>query len=382
MIQNIEKLFVEKYGKQPVIVAAPGRVNLIGEHTDYNQGFVLPGAVDKKIYMAIAENGTNTINIFARQFNNSHSFSLDDIQPVKGWPTYLLGVTFYMLQAGATVRGMDVVIDGDIPVGAGMSSSAALCSAFGCAINTLFGNSFSRMQLALIGQKTEHHFAELQCGIMDQFASMHGKAGHVMRLDCSNLEFEYIPFDFPDYKIVLVNSMVSHSLASSEYNTRRFQCEEGVRVMQGWLKRDLKSLRDITVEELETYREKLDEEVYRRCSFILNENRRLLKGCEFLQNNDLEGFGQLMYQTHDGLSRWYEVSCPELDFLEEKARSFKGVAGSRMMGGGFGGCTINIVPNAVLGDFTDFMRDAYNREYAKTPEIYITQLDEGAGVVK
>ncbi|MET0299828.1 MAG: galactokinase [Flavitalea sp.] len=382
MIQNIEKLFVEKYGKQPVIVAAPGRVNLIGEHTDYNHGFVLPGAVDKKIYMAIAENGTNTINIFARQFNNSHSFSLDDIHPVKGWPTYLLGVTFYMLQAGATVRGMDVVIDGDIPVGAGMSSSAALCSAFGCAINTLFGNSFSRMQLALIGQKTEHHFAELQCGIMDQFASMHGKAGHVMRLDCSNLEFEYIPFDFPDYKIVLVNSMVSHSLASSEYNTRRFQCEEGVRVMQQWLKRDVKYLRDITIDELETYREKLDEEVYRRCSFILNENRRLLKGCEFLQNNDLEGFGQLMYQTHEGLSRWYEVSCPELDFLEEKARSFKGVSGSRMMGGGFGGCTINIVPNSVLGDFTDFMRDEYNREYAKTPEVYITQLDEGAGLVK
>ncbi|HMF69852.1 MAG TPA: galactokinase family protein, partial [Flavitalea sp.] len=184
MINSIRSSFQEKYGKQPLIVAAPGRVNLIGEHTDYNQGFVLPGAVDKKIYMGIAENNTNTVNIYARQFNNSFSFSLDDLQPVKGWPTYLVGVSFYMLKAGATIRGMDVIIDGDIPVGAGMSSSAALCSAYGSAINEIFNNGLSRMQLALIGQKTEHHFAEVQCGIMDQFASMHGKAGHVMKLDC------------------------------------------------------------------------------------------------------------------------------------------------------------------------------------------------------
>ncbi|RYZ31411.1 MAG: galactokinase, partial [Sphingobacteriales bacterium] len=213
------------------------------------------------------------------------------------------------------------------------------------------------------------------------FASMHGKAGHVMKLDCSNLEFEYIPFDFPDHKIVLVNSMVSHSLASTEYNTRRLQCEEGVRIMQEHLGRDLHSLRDISLEELETHADKLPEEVYRRCSFILNENRRLLRGCELLQKNDLEGFGQLMYQTHDGLSRWYEVSCPELDFLEEKARAFKGVSGSRMMGGGFGGCTINIVPNANVNAFTEHMRDAYFREYGKNPETYITQLDDGAGVI-
>ncbi|HTF30415.1 MAG TPA: galactokinase [Flavitalea sp.] len=382
MINSIRSSFQEKYGKQPLIVAAPGRVNLIGEHTDYNQGFVLPGAVDKKIYMGIAENNTNTVNIYARQFNNSFSFSLDDLQPVKGWPTYLVGVSFYMLKAGATIRGMDVIIDGDIPVGAGMSSSAALCSAYGSAINEIFNNGLSRMQLALIGQKTEHHFAEVQCGIMDQFASMHGKAGHVMKLDCRNLEYEYIPFDFPDHKIVLVNSMVSHSLASTEYNTRRLQCEEGVRILQNFLTRDVHSLRDITISELETYREKLPEEVYRRCYYILNENMRLLKGCELLRKNDLDGFGKLMYQSHEGLSKWYEVSCPELDFLAEKARDYPGVSGSRMMGGGFGGCTINIVPKAILDDFQENMHAAYTKEYGKSPEIYVTQLDDGAGVIK
>jgi len=382
MINSIRSSFQEKYGKQPLIVAAPGRVNLIGEHTDYNQGFVLPGAVDKKIYMGIAENNTNTVNIYARQFNNSFSFSLDDLQPVKGWPTYLVGVSFYMLKAGATIRGMDVIIDGDIPVGAGMSSSAALCSAYGSAINEIFNNGLSRMQLALIGQKTEHHFAEVQCGIMDQFASMHGKAGHVMKLDCRNLEYEYIPFDFPDHKIVLVNSMVSHSLASTEYNTRRLQCEEGVRILQNFLTRDVHSLRDITISELETNREKLPEEVYRRCYYILNENMRLLKGCELLRKNDLDGFGKLMYQSHEGLSKWYEVSCPELDFLAEKARDYPGVSGSRMMGGGFGGCTINIVPKAILDDFQENMHAAYTKEYGKSPEIYVTQLDDGAGVIK
>jgi len=381
MINSIGSSFQEKYGKQPLIVAAPGRVNLIGEHTDYNQGFVLPGAVDKKIYMGIAENNTNTVNIYARQFNNSFSFSLNDLQPVKGWPTYLIGVSFYMLKAGATIRGMDVIIDGDIPVGAGMSSSAALCSAYGSAINEIFNNGLSKMQLALIGQKTEHHFAEVQCGIMDQFASMHGKAGHVMKLDCRNLEYEYIPFDFPDHKIVLINSMVSHSLASTEYNTRRLQCEEGVRILQNSLTRDVHSLRDITISELETYREKLPEEVYRRCYYILNENMRLLNGCELLRNNDLDGFGKLMYQSHEGLSKWYEVSCPELDFLAETARAYPGVSGSRMMGGGFGGCTINIVPKAILDDFQENMKVAYTKEYGKSPEIYVTQLDDGAGVI-
>ena len=382
MITQIEALFREKFGKQPILIAAPGRVNLIGEHTDYNQGFVLPGAVDKKIYMAVAENDSNEVNIYAKQFDNNFSFSLDNIHPVKGWPTYLLGVSFYMLQAGATMRGLDVVIDGDIPVGAGMSSSAALCSAFGVAINHVFENNFSPMQLAFIGQKTEHHFAELQCGIMDQFASLHGKAGHVMKLDCRNLEYEYIPFDFPNHRIVLVNSMVSHSLASTEYNTRREQCEEGVAILKPKLNKEVLSLRDVSIDELEKHKSSLSEVVYRRCRYILSENERLLNACELLQKNDLDGFGKLMYKSHEGLSKWYEVSCPELDFLQEKATEVEGVSGSRMMGGGFGGCTINIVPSDKLEIFSKHVSEAYLDAYGKSPEIYITQLDQGAGVVQ
>ncbi len=382
MIPQIEALFREKFGKQPIIIAAPGRVNLIGEHTDYNQGFVLPGAVDKKIYMAVAENDSNTVNIYARQFDTNFSFSLDNIHPVKGWPTYLLGVSFYMLQAGATMRGLDVIIDGDIPVGAGMSSSAALCSAFGIAVNHVFENSFSAMQLAFIGQKTEHHFAEVQCGIMDQFASLHGKAGHVMKLDCRNLEYEYIPFDFPHHRIVLVNSMVSHSLASTEYNTRREQCEEAVAILKEKLNKEVLSLRDITLTELETNKSSLSEIVYRRCRYVLSENDRLLKACELLRKNDLDGFGNLMRQSHEGLSKWYEVSCPELDFLQQKAIEVEGVTGSRMMGGGFGGCTINIVPVDTIEIFSKHITQAYTGEYGKSPEIYITQLDQGASVVQ
>ncbi len=380
MINQIEILFREKFGRQPIIVSAPGRINLIGEHTDYNQGFVLPGAVDKKIYMGVSENNTNIVNVYARQYDNTFSFSLDDLKPVKGWPTYLIGVSFYMLQQGATMRGLDVVIDGDIPVGAGMSSSAALCSAFGTAVNSVFENHFTPMQLAFIGQKTEHHFAELQCGIMDQFASLHGKAGHVMKLDCRTLDYEYIPFDFPDHRIVLVNTMVSHSLASTEYNTRRQQCEEGVRLLQNRLGRELHSLRDVHLPELEANKDALSDVVYRRCHFILSENQRLLDGCELLRLNNLDGFGKLMYQSHEGLSKWYEVSCPELDFLQEKARKFSGMAGSRMMGGGFGGCTINIIPTELISSFSEYIVRGYSGQYGRNPEVYITKLDQGAGV--
>ncbi len=382
MVKSITTLFQERFNKQPLVVAAPGRVNLIGEHTDYNQGFVLPGAVDKRIYLGVAENHSNTINLYAKQYNESFSFTLDDIKPVKGWQTYILGVSFYLIQSGATIRGVDVVIDGDIPVGGGMSSSAALCSAFGYAVNKIFDNGLSAMQLALIGQKTENHFAEVQCGIMDQFASLHGKAGNVMKLDCSNLEYEYIPFDFPEYKIVLVNTMVSHTLASTEYNTRRLQCEEGVAIMREILGPDILSLRNISIEQLEANKNKLSETVYRRCAFILHENQRLLRGCELLRGHDLKGFGELMHGSHEGLSKWYEVSCPELDFLQSKARNFKGVAGSRMMGGGFGGCTINIIPAAIIDDFSSYITETYETQFKKTPEIYITQLSDGAGVIE
>src|SRR5688572_15321870 len=340
MIKKLQQDFRQRFNKDPMIVAAPGRVNLIGEHTDYNAGFVLPGAVDKRIYVAVAPNNSNTVNVFANQFNESYCFNIENIQPHKGWMNYLLGVAHYIQQAGKKIGGVDVLIDGDIPVGAGMSSSAALCSGWGFALNEMFKGNLTRMELAFIGQKTEHNFVGLQCGIMDQFASLHGKKGHVMKLDCRSLEYEYIPFDFPGYRIVLVNSMVSHSLAGTEYNVRRQQCEEGVAILKKHYP-NASTLRDISPAELEKHKSELSPLVYDRCSYVVNEKERLLSGCLALQKGDLAAFGRLMFATHDGLSSMYGVSCPELDFLAAAARNNKAVAGARMMGGGFGGCTIN-----------------------------------------
>jgi galactokinase len=380
MIKQIRQQFQQYFEKQGLLVAAPGRVNLIGEHTDYNNGFVLPGAVDKKIYVAIAKNNSNALNVYAGQFKEQLFFSLDAIQPVKGWSTYLLGMIFHLRKQGHEVGGVDVYVEGDVPVGAGMSSSAALCSAFGLALNELFGLGLTRMQLALTGQKTEHTFAGVKCGIMDQFASLHGKAGHVMKLDCRSLEYEYIPFNFPDHKIVLINTMVSHSLAGSEYNIRRQQCEEGVAVLHKHFPVVL-SLRDVSVEQLDRYKQDLPEVVYRRCHFIVNENKRLLSGTELLSAGDIKAFGELMFQAHEGLSKWYEVSCEESDFLVEQARSFDGVAGSRQMGGGFGGCTINIVKNEKVDHFIQHAQSAYEKQFSKIPEAYIMQIEEGARVI-
>jgi len=381
MKENIISQFVEQFNQKPLLAAAPGRVNLIGEHTDYNEGFVLPGAVDKRIYVGIAKNGTNALNVFANQYKQKFSFSLDELQPVDGWATYLLGMMYQFKQKGLAISGIDVVIDGDVPLGAGMSSSAAVCSAFGFAVNELFGFGLSRMQLAIMGQKTEHTFAGVMCGIMDEFASLHGKQGNIMKLDCRSLEYEYIPFDFPDYKIVLVNTMVSHALASSEYNVRRQQCEEGVAILQKYYP-EIKFLRDVSNEQLEKHKNELSELVYRRCNFIINENKRLLHGCDLLKKGDLKSFGQMMFEAHDGLSKGYEISCKESDFLVEQAKRFDGVMGARQMGGGFGGCTINIVKTDSIENFSTYMRDSYKKRFDVVPEIYITQIEDGAKIIE
>ena len=380
MIQKLQQAFRERYNKEATIIGAPGRVNLIGEHTDYNYGFVLPAAVDKKIYVAIAPNGTSTVNVFANQFNESYSFSLDVSAPQKGWMNYLLGVTYHIQQRGKKIEGVDLIIDGDIPVGAGMSSSAALCSAYGFALNELFHLGLSRMDLAFIGQKTEHTFVGLQCGIMDQFASLHGKKGHVMKLDCRSLEYEYIPFDFPAYKIVLVNSMVSHTLASSEYNVRRQQCEEGIAILKKHYP-EITSLRDIEPAQLLQHKDELPPIVFDRCSYVVYEKERVLASCEALKKNDLATFGKLMYATHEGLSKKYSVSCTELDFLVECAQHITGVAGARMMGGGFGGCTINIVQADAVENFTQKIQAAFTNLFKKTPEVYVTQIEDGAKII-
>ncbi len=359
------------------MASAPGRVNLIGEHTDYNGGFVLPGAIDKRVDVAIAENQENKLNLFANQYKEKISLSLEQIRPMHGWVNYFLGMIHYLIPPGKKFTGLDVLVDGHVPLGAGMSSSAAVCSSFGFALNELFGLHQSRMELALAGQQTEHHFAGVQCGIMDQFASLHGKAGHVMKLDCRNLTFEYIPFDFPDVSIVLMNTMVSHSLAGSEYNKRRQECEEGVSTLQKKFP-DILSLRDVELPQLNSSRNELSESVFRRCTFVVQENQRLLEGCRFLSKGDLPSFGKLLFKAHEGLSKDYEVSCIESDFMVESAKKYPGVMGARQMGGGFGGCTLNIVKNDSIADFVDQMQFVYQRQFGIKPDAYITKLDEGA----
>ncbi|MFM2145227.1 MAG: galactokinase, partial [Bacteroidota bacterium] len=310
------------------------------------------------------------------------SFPLDSgsAQRPKGWVNYIIGVTYLMQQAGAVLEGVDVYIAGDLPTGAGMSSSAALCCGYAYGLNSLFGLGFHLKDLALIGQQTEHQFAGVKCGLMDQYACLNGKEGHVIKLDCRSLEFEWVPFHFPDVSIVLLNTLVHHNLADSEYNLRRQQCEEGVALLKRYYP-DITSLREVSYEQLIRHWKEFNSVVYDRCTYVVNENQRLLAACDALRRDDLAGFGEMMYASHKGLSRRYAVSCPELDFLVEQARGFPGVSGARMMGGGFGGCTINIVQNEAIPGFIAAATRSYEAQFNKTPESYVVQLDDGVKVV-
>ncbi|WP_160711920.1 galactokinase [Chitinophaga solisilvae] len=380
MIQQTREKFITLFGKEPLMVISPGRINLIGEHTDYNNGFVLPAAIDKKIVYAVALNNTQQCNAHAVFTNETVSFDLGQVQPTPGWINYLMGVVYQLQQGGHPVTGFDCVVAGDIPVGAGLSSSAAVEGGLVAALDSIFGYNLSRMDMALLGQRAEHTFPGVKCGIMDQFANLHGKKDQVIRLDCRSLEYEYFPFNFPAYKIVLCNSMVHHSLASSEYNVRRQQCEEGVAAISA-LHPEVASLRDATPAMLEEVRAQLSQIVYNRCKYVIEEIQRVQDATHLLKKGDLQQFGQLMYATHEGLSRLYEVSCPELDFLVSLAKERPEVAGARVMGGGFGGCTINLVKQDQVDDFISFIRSRYQEQYGKEPEVYVTTIQDGVSVI-
>jgi len=373
--------FQQYFGNSGFLTAAPGRVNLIGEHTDYNEGFVLPGAINRNIFVALSPATDPYLYLRAFEYPESYRFSLDDMHPVKGWPTYLLGMIYLLMPDKRLANGLQVAIAGDVPVGAGMSSSAALCSAFGLALNQTYGLGLSGMEIALAAQKTEQLFAGLQCGIMDPFASLHGKAGHLMKLDCRSLEFDYIPFHFPELCIILVNTMVSHSLASSEYNLRRQQCEAGVELLQKY-DSSIRSLRDVSRKLLAEHREEMEAVVYSRCCFVIEENQRLLDGCICLKNNDPDAFGRLMYASHEGLSKDYAVSCPESDFLVHAIKGLAGVKGARQMGGGFGGCIITLVEKNAAQSFIQEIQQKYECKYGKSPDCYTMIISDGARVLK
>ncbi len=374
----VKQRFVELYGSTPSVYTSPGRINLIGEHTDYNGGFVFPGAVDKAMVAAIKLNGTERVRVFAVDMNEECEFGLkEEDKPSKQWACYIFGVCREMAKRGYEPKGFDAVFCGDVPLGAGMSSSAALESTFAFALSDLLGYNIERFELALIGQATEHNYCGVMCGIMDQFASLHGKEGYLVRLDCRSLEYAYFPFDAAKfgYRLVLINSRVKHELVGSPYNERRASCER----VAAKLGREF--LRGVTQEELDALRGEISAEDYRRACYVVGEEQRVLEVCRALEAGDLERVGEMMYATHHGLSAEYEVSCEELDMLVDVAKEC-GVSGSRIMGGGFGGCTINLVKEEFYDTFITTALDRFAKRYGHTPEVIPVVISEGAHKVE
>lgn len=371
--------FRKQFGTSGDLYFSPGRINLIGEHTDYNGGFVFPGAVDKGITVEIYRNGTRQVKLLAVDVEKDPylEFSLDDTQkPDIHWACYIFGVCKELEKRGVKVGGFNAAFSGDVPKGAGMSSSAALESAFAFALNTMFADGrVDKFELAKIGQATEHNYCGVKCGIMDQFASVFGREGCLIRLDCRSLEYEYFPFDPDGYKLVLIDTCVKHSLGT-EYNERRASCEKAVALMNEQFG-SVDTLRDANHQMLDAVKDQLTDQDYRRARYILDEKDRVLAVCDALEKGDYELVGQKMYETHWGLSHDYTVSCPEADFLVETAQEC-GVTGSRIMGGGFGGCTINLVRETLYDKFISKATREYSRKFGVIPKVYDVTIGDGS----
>ena len=381
-IDFVRSRFIKHFdGKTGKIYASPGRINLIGEHTDYNGGFVFPGAVDCGILAEMRPNDTeDTVMAYAIDLKDRVDFKLSDPNgPKTSWARYIYGIAKEMQKLGVPVKGFNIAFAGDVPLGAGMSSSAAMESCFACGLNDLFGdNKVSKWDMVLAGQATEHNYCGVNCGIMDQFASVFGQKGKLMRLDCRSREFEYFPFDPQGYKLVLINSCVKHELAGSPYNDRRNSCENVVKhIAAKHPEAKFETLRDCTWEQLEEVRAEVGEEDYKRAHFVLGEKDRVLAVCDALNAGDYETVGKKMYETHDGLSKEYEVSCEELDYLNDIAREC-GVTGSRIMGGGFGGCTINLVKNELYDEFIKTAKAKYTAKFNVEPKVIDVVIGDGS----
>ncbi|EGW48663.1 galactokinase [Prevotella sp. C561] len=380
-IEFVRSRFIKHFdGQTGNIYFSPGRINLIGEHTDYNGGFVFPGAVDKGIMAEVRPNGTNTVMCYSIDLKDRVEFKVDDPEgPRATWARFIYGMVQEFKALGVDVKGFNIAFAGDVPLGAGMSSSAAMESCFGCALNDLFAdNKISKWDIALAGQATEHKYIGVNCGIMDQFASVFGQKGKLMRLDCRSREFEYFPFNPEGYKLVLVNSKVKHELVGSPYNDRRRSCENVVAAMaKHFPDRKFETLRDANRDDLEAVKDVVSAEDYKRAHFVLGEKERVLAVCDALVAGDYETVGQKMYETHHGLSKEYEVSCEELDFLNDVAKE-NGVTGSRIMGGGFGGCTINLVKDNVYDKFIADVTEKFNAKYGHAPEVYPVVISDGS----
>ena len=375
--EKVRKKFISSFGRNPLVVRSPGRVNLIGEHTDYNGGYVLPAAIDKEIVCALAPNYGRKCTAIALDLNEEFQFNpTEPLHSALGWPNYLMGVVEQFLLLGRPIPAFDCVFAGNIPVGAGLSSSAALECALAYALNLSFDLGLNKMELVKLGQKAENEFVGVKCGIMDQFASVFGKAGQVIRLDCRDLSHAYFDFPMKEYRLLLCDTGVKHALASSEYNTRRMECEQGVAYLRQF-QQDILSLRDVDTALLERHGSGMDPVIMRRCRYVVEENLRVLDACTMLQRGDFTGFGQHMYMTHRGLSRDYEVSCDELDFLVQEALYSGQVTGSRMMGGGFGGCTINLIAIDRIEGFLSLITDEYRKKFDRELLTHTVVIENG-----
>jgi galactokinase len=379
---TISEVFQQQFGAVPIVVRSPGRINIIGEHTDYNEGFVLPAAIDKAAYIAASLRDDDEIHLMAMDLNESFSIKLSDMRPVGdiSWPNYILGSAAQFIKRGVKLPGFNMVLSSDVPIGAGLSSSAAVECAVVFALNELLKTDIDRLTMVQMAQKAEHEFAGVMCGIMDQFASMMGKKDYVLKLDCRSLEYEYVPFKLEGIKVLLLNTNVKHSLASSEYNTRRKECETAVE----WVREKVQgvnSLRNVTEQMLDSYVLPNDKLIDKRSRFVVQEIERLNEGCKDLQGGDLQALGKKMFATHDGLSKMYEVSCKELDWLVDKVRDKKNVIGARMMGGGFGGCTINLVKENAIEELVASLKPAYEKEMKLPLTYYIASIENGTELI-
>jgi galactokinase len=376
---RISSLFKKKFGnkKKPMIVRSPGRINLIGEHTDYNEGFVLPATIDKAIYFALSRRADGCFNLVSADLGHEYFISEDSIQKTsKKWPNYLLGVLDQLHKAGIRPGGVNVVFGGDIPIGAGMSSSAALEAGFIFALNEMYNLGVDILDMVKMAQKAEHEYAGVQCGIMDQFINIFGRDKTVLKIDCRSLDYQYLPFQRDDLTIILCETPTRHDLATSEYNIRRSQCEAGVSLLKKYIG-DIKSLRDISIEFLFEHKREFDPVVFKRCMYVLEENERVLRSCDDLKRNDMISFGKRMYEAHAGQRDDYEISCQDLDILVDMAAGTDGVLGARMMGGGFGGCTINIVEESKSEDFISNIPELYKKRTGREIKIHSTKITCG-----
>jgi galactokinase len=381
--ERIRKSFIGTFNTNPTFsVKAPGRINLIGEHTDYNDGFVLPAAIDKSIYFCIAERADDLIRLSSVDLNDEIEISLQNlVKTEKPWANFLIGVIKEIINTGAEIKhGFNLAFGGDVPLGAGLSSSAAMESGIGTAMNELYQLYLSKLDLALIAQKAEHNFAGVRCGIMDMYASLMGKANQVIRLDCKSLTHTYLPFDFHDISIVLFNTGVKHNLADSEYNIRRQECEAGLKLLQGHFP-EVSSFRDVKRSMLEKYQAEFEKDIYDRCDYVLAEEERMKAATLALNNSDLKTFGGLMFETHEGLKNLYRVSCPELDFLVDLAKDNSNILGARMMGGGFGGCTINLIKKDAVEEITNCLKAKYLNKFNLELDNFEVKIMDGCSVI-